>query len=131
MNLVGKHGQVPARVNSTYVRQLVYVFLTNGHGTALSADPIYRELIGKFDPSQAEIALRLFAESKIASRLQHDLPRTKWAELIDLIAPKLTGRSDLRLLDAVRGFTGTPDQLKLDSGIKQQLNLGGPRAKAH
>jgi hypothetical protein len=130
LNLVGKHGQVPARVNSTYVRQLVYVFLTNGNGTAWSADPIYKELIGKFDPSQAGIALRLFVDSKIASRLQHDLSRTKWAELIDLIAPKLTGRSDRRLLDAVRDFNGTPDQLKLDSGIKQQLSLGASRRKA-
>ncbi|WP_410673200.1 hypothetical protein [Amycolatopsis sp. cmx-4-68] len=130
LNLVGKYGQVPAGVGPTYVRQLVYVFLTNGNGIAWSADPIYKELIGKFDTGQAGIALRIFSDSKIASRLQHDLPRTKWAELLDLIAPKLTGRRDRTLLDAVRAFNGTPDQLKLDSGIKQQLNVGGPRAKA-
>ncbi|MFC4125209.1 hypothetical protein [Nocardia rhizosphaerae] len=129
LNLVGKYGQVPARISSTYVRQLVYVFLTNGSGTAWSADPIYKELIGKFDGGQAAIALRVFDDSKIASRLQHELPRTKWAELLELITPKLTGRRDRALLDAVRAFNGTPDQLKLDSGIKQQLNLGGLRGR--
>ncbi|MEV0539263.1 hypothetical protein [Nocardia salmonicida] len=130
LNLVGTHGQVPARFSPTYVRQLVYVFLTNGNGTAWNADPIYKELIGKFDPNQAGIALRVFADSKIASRLQHDLSRTKWAELLDLIAPKLTGRRDRTLLDAIRAFNGTPDQLKLDSGIKQQLNLSSPRGRS-
>ncbi|MGY6657625.1 hypothetical protein ACXIZN_36235 [Amycolatopsis sp. TRM77291] len=130
LNLVGTHGQVPARFSPTYVRQLVYVFLTNGNGTAWNADPIYKELIGKFDGRQAGIALRVFTDSKIASRLRRDLGRTKWAELLDLIAPKLTGRADRRLLDAVRAFNGTPDQLRLDSGIKQQLDVGGPRTKS-
>ncbi|MFF0546849.1 hypothetical protein ACFYTF_28835 [Nocardia thailandica] len=130
LNLVGTHGQVPARFSPTYVRQLVYVFLTNGNGIAWNADPIYRELIGKFDPNQAGIALRAFADSKISSRLQHDLSRTKWAELLDLIAPKLTGRRDRTLLDAVRTFSGTPDQLKLDSAIKQQLDLSSPRGRS-
>lgn len=111
------------------VRQLVYVFLTNGHGSSWAADPIYKDLISKFDTVQAGIALRTFAESAISSRLQHPLAREKWAELLDLIEPKLTGRLDRTLLDAVREFSGTPDQLILDSEIKRQLGLWKPRSR--
>ncbi|WP_189160632.1 hypothetical protein [Lentzea pudingi] len=127
LNLVGKYGQVPAQLNSRYVAQIVYVFLTNGHGTSWAADPTYEQLIRLFDSDQAALALRSFTESRIASRLQHTLSRTKWDELLDLIEPKLTGRRDRTLLDAIRAFTGTPDQLALDSGIKRLL--GGPRQR--
>ncbi|MFG1924353.1 hypothetical protein [Cryptosporangium sp. NPDC048952] len=127
LNLVGTHGQVPDRLSPKYVREIVYVFLTNGNGVAWSADPIYKNLIGKFNGGQAATALRSFADNKIAIRLQHDLARSKWTELLDLIAPKLTGRRDRALLGAVRAFNGTPDQLRIDSGIKQQLDVPSPR----
>jgi hypothetical protein len=54
----------------------------------------------------------------IRLRLQEDLPRKKWKELLDLIDPKLTGRGDRAFLDAVRDFAGTPDQLYQDTKIK-------------
>ncbi|WAU78354.1 hypothetical protein O1Q96_00450 (plasmid) [Streptomyces sp. Qhu-G9] len=38
--------------------------------------------------------------------------------LLDLIDPKLTGCGDRAFLDAVRNFTGTPDQLYQDTKIK-------------
>lgn len=121
--LVGKHGQVPDGFSTTYVRQLIYVFLTNGHGKSWAADPIYKELIGTFDSAQAGIARRTFADSTISSRLQRTLAREKWAELLDLIEPKLTGRRDRTLLDTVRAFSGTPDRLILDSEVKRQLGV--------
>lgn len=126
--LAGRHGQVPNGFNTTYVRQLVYVFLTNGHGASWAADPIYKDLISKFDTVQAGIALRTFTDSAISSRLQHALSKEKWGELLDLIEPKLTGRRDRTLLDTVRKFNGTPDQLILDSEIKRQLGLRKTRS---
>jgi hypothetical protein len=120
--LVGRYGNVPAPLTRKYVHNLVYVFLTNGHGTAWNADPIYRELIGRFDVSQASLALRAFTSTAISSRLQHSLSRQRWAELLDIIAPKLTGRRDRAFLQAVREFTGTPDKLIMDSDIKKQLD---------
>jgi hypothetical protein len=123
LNLVGRYGQVPTQLARRHVGYLVYVFLTNGHGLAWSADPIYKELISRFDGEQAALALRSFAATAISSRLRYELPRTKWAELLDLIAPKLTGRRDRALLAAIRTFNGTPDQLVLDTEIKRQLEL--------
>lgn len=117
-DVVGRHGDIPEQVTRSYVRHLVYVFLTNGYGVAWNAEPIYRELIGRFDGHQAAIALRSFTHSHIRLRLQDDLPRKKWKELLDLIDPKLTGRGDRAFLDTVRTFRGTPDRLYQDTKIK-------------
>ncbi|MEU7384996.1 hypothetical protein AB0A91_34560 [Streptomyces sp. NPDC042207] len=117
-DVVGRHGDIPKQVVRSYVIHLVYVFLTNGYGVAWNAEPIYKELIGRFDGYQAAIALRGFANSQIRLRLQDDIPRKKWKELLDQIEPKLTGRGDRTFLDAVRNFRGTPDQLYQDTKIK-------------
>jgi hypothetical protein len=117
-DVVGRHGDIPEQAVRSYVVHLVFVFLTNGYGVAWNAEPIYKELIGRFDGYQAAIALRGFANSQIRLRLQDELPRKKWKELLDLIAPKLTGRSDRAFLDAVRDFGGTPDRLYQDTKIK-------------
>jgi hypothetical protein len=63
-DLVGRYGKVPAQLRSRYVHEIVYVFLTNGHGVAWNADPIYQELIELFDGEQAALALRSFADTK-------------------------------------------------------------------
>jgi hypothetical protein len=120
--LVGKYGNVPVPLARKYVHCLVYVFLTNGYGVAWNAEPSYRELISRFDVSQASIALRVFTNTMISSRLQQKLPQQKWTELLDLITPKLTGRRDRALLQTIRAFKGTPDQLIKDSGIKKQID---------
>ncbi|WP_177235234.1 hypothetical protein [Streptomyces sp. MUSC 14] len=119
-DVVGRHGDIPAQVTRSYVVHLVYVFLTNSHGVAWNAEPTYQELIGRFDGLQAAFALRSFANSKIRLRLEDKLPREKWDELLDMIAPKLTGRRDRAFLDTVRDFNGTPDELWLDSKIKAE-----------
>lgn len=129
LDLVGRYGQVPSMLCQRYVEQIVYVFLTNGYGVAWNADPIYKELIGLFDASQASYALRSFADAKISSRLQRDLPRQKWAELLELITPKLTGGDDRRLLADIQSFHGTPDQMILDSNIRRRLGLVRPPAR--
>lgn len=123
LDLVGRYGQVPTQISLRYVHEIVYVFLTNGHGVARAADPIYRKLIRRFDSDQAAMALRSFSYTPISSRLQFDLPGAKWVELLDLIDPKLTARRDRALLESVRAFVGTPDQLMTDQAIKQQLEI--------
>jgi hypothetical protein len=128
LDLVGRFGKVPAQLRHRYVSELVYVFLTNGSGISWSADPIYQQLIELFDGEQAGLALRSFADTRISSRLQFTLGREKWDQLLELIDPKLTGRRDRMLLEAVRAFNGTPDQLIVDSSIQRQL--GDPNADA-
>ncbi|MEU5524667.1 hypothetical protein ABZ759_29390 [Streptomyces sp. NPDC047860] len=119
--LVGQHGAVPDNLVRQYVNTLVTVFLTNGHGEAKAANPIYLDLIGRFDPEQASLALRAFANAEISSQLQRLLSQKKWNELLNVIDVKITGRPERELLQAVREFPGTPDKLRLDSGIKRYL----------
>lgn len=120
--LVGKRTNVPRAVVKKYVNSLVYVFLTNGYGVAWGADPIYRDLIERFSVDQAATALRAFDVPEIANKLQLQLGREKWQELLDLLEPKLTARPDRELLSAIRQFGGSPDQLRKDSNIRQVLD---------
>lgn len=120
-DVVGRHSDIPAQVTRSYVLHLVYVFLTNSHGVAWNAEPIYEELIQRFDTFQAAIALRSFANRPIRLKLQNKLPREKWGELIELIASKLTGRADRALLSEIRAFSGTPDELWSDTKIKADV----------
>jgi hypothetical protein len=119
--LVGQQSTVPTALAQDYVRTLVRVFLTNGHGVASGADPIYRDLISRFDPQQAAHAIRSFADPEISSQLQRALPQSKWSELLDIVDIKLTGRPDRDLLEEIRNFNGTPDKLRLDTAIRQRL----------
>lgn len=119
--LVGEQGDVPSSLVPKYTAGLIEVFLTNGHGVAFGADSVYRELIGRFDPHQAGVALRSFSQSTIAARLQHSLPQRQWETLLNLLEPKLTSRSDRELLEAVRRFTGSPHVLHLATDIQRLL----------
>lgn len=119
-DVVGRHGEVPELLTAPYVATLVSVFLTNTHGTAWNAEPYYIQLIERFDVRQAAYALRSFAFRSITPKLVDKLPQEKWAQLVDLIAPKLTERQDRALLADIRAFTGTPDQLRRDTKIAAQ-----------
>ncbi|MFF3060390.1 hypothetical protein [Streptomyces sp. NPDC057909] len=120
--LVGQHGSVPANLVRQYVKTVVTVFLTNSNGPVFAAEPIYLDLIGRFDPQQASLALRSFANAEISSQLQRPLSRTKWGELLNVLDVKITGRPERELLQAIREFPGTPDKLRLASGIKRYLD---------
>ncbi|MFF0415602.1 hypothetical protein ACFYUY_34890 [Kitasatospora sp. NPDC004745] len=119
--LVGQHGDVPDSLNRKYVLGVIEVFLTNGNGVAINADPIYQDLIARFSPQQASLALTSFSDPVIVSKLQWERSQGKWAELLGLIGNKLTGRSDRELFEAVQGFAGKPHLLVKDPGIKIQL----------
>ena len=71
---VGTHGNIPGAVAERYVDALVEVYLTNGNGVAWTAEPIYVELLGKFDVPQALLAFRRL---EISSKLQFPLVRQK------------------------------------------------------
>ncbi|MFN2609450.1 MAG: hypothetical protein ABR507_01020, partial [Actinomycetota bacterium] len=119
--LVGEKADVPRQVARRYVLVLVEVFLTNGHGVAWNSEPIYLRLIEKFDSRQAGIALTVFTDKTIASRLQLSLAQDKFRELQTVIRPKLARRQERELADAVGSFKGPLDHLKDDASIKRLL----------
>ncbi|MEG8178079.1 hypothetical protein GZH49_05960 [Nocardia terpenica] len=110
--LIGERGQVPTGLATKYVKTLVEVFLTNGHGVCWAADQIYIKLIERLNSIQAQIALRSFTDQTISSRLQTEIARSKWTELLALLEPKLTNRVDRDLYTAIRNFTDSADKLR-------------------
>ena len=118
--LVGELGDVPDGVEPKYVRTLVEVFIGNGTGIAWSADPIYRTLLRNLSAHQAGRALRAFMDPTISSRLSTASAREQWPDLLDIVEPKLARRSDRELLRAIREFSGTPDQLRIDTRISER-----------
>lgn len=122
--LAGAEGNIPEAVSAKYVRAVVTTFLGNGYGVSNAAIPAYTRMIEGFGPREAGRALRAFTDPGIASVLWSATGRNQWAELLGLLEPKLTLRTDRTLYDAVRAFTGPPDRLALDPSI---LRLATPR----
>ena len=117
--LVGQFTAVPQPVNVTYVRGLVDVFLTNGHGIAWNAEATYLELINNFDQKQAILAVLSYADPSIASKLQFRLPKQQYLELLDVLEPKITAPAVLELIDGIRTYAGGFDKLSVDSSVKR------------
>lgn len=101
-SVIGTHGSVPAQLNYPYVKTIISVFLTNGNGVAWSAEPIYIELIKNFNPKQSFIALTSFTDEGIKSKLQFNLCRQKFEEMLDYIQPNITSDGVLSLLEEIR-----------------------------
>ena len=118
--LVGAAGRIPAAVRERYVLSLVEVFLTNGNGVAHNADPIYRSLIGAFDPTQARVAVCSFIDDTIASRLQFRLPQAQFRELLGLLRPTIPAAGQ-ELVDVLAAYTGPLEHLRDDNSVMRQV----------
>lgn len=122
LDLAGELGDVPESVRERYIHVVVDCFLGNGYGVSVAAAPSYETMLSRFSSGDAGIALRLFLDPVYSSLLSNSVGRNQWAELLDVLEPKLTSTTDRTLMAAIRGFSGTPDQLRLDTNIK---NLAG------
>jgi hypothetical protein len=52
------------------------------------------------------LALRANRNPAVAAKLQYRIPQEQWAELLELIGPKPTRRSDRELLAAIERYAG-------------------------
>ena len=113
--------KVPKATRAPYVAALVEVFLTNGHGVAWNADPHYESMLSRFAPKEAEMAVKELFNETIQSTLRWEIPRAKYAELLDLLEPKITRPAARDLMKAIRSFTGAPSALAKDTKLKRLL----------
>lgn len=131
--LAGSQGDVPSEIRDHYVRTITEFFIGNGYGVSWSAEPIYLDLIQRFSSADAAIALRMFNNVAFSSLLASSTGKTQWNRLLDAIDPKLTSPDDRTLFAAIRAFTGSPEQLRIDTGIKKlvaySVAVGGPHDK--
>jgi hypothetical protein len=118
LDLAGEKGDVPEIVRDRYVRLAIECFLGNGYGVSTGALPLYELMIARFSSSDASIVIRLFLDPICSSLLSTAVGRQQWGLLLEVLEPKLTSNTDRSLTAAIRGFTGNPDQLRLDSKIK-------------
>ncbi len=119
-NIVGSEGKIPASLNRKYIIGLVEVYLTNGHGVAWNAEPIYRSLIDLFDSIQAVYTILSFYEDSIASKLQFLLCKEKYFELLEMMKNKVSAPAIKELIEEIENFKGPIDKLKDDRRFNQK-----------
>lgn len=78
-------------------------------------------MISTFDPNEAELALHQLFEPTVSSKLRWEKPRAKYAELIEMLDPKITRPVAREFMEAIRAFTGNPDDLAKDTNLKRLL----------
>lgn len=120
-NIIGEGGTLPEQARRVTVLSIVKVFLTNGNGIARSAEPYYIKIIKQFSQKEALIALLSFSDEQIASRLQFPLCEKKYKELLTLIKGKLSAPGINELLEEIEKFSGKPEMMLHDSGIKRMI----------
>ena len=119
--LIGDTGSVPRQLRNYYVFSLVEVFLTNGNGVAVNAQPIYRELIKRFDSTQAILAILSFTQEKIASKLRVDLCEKKFRQLLQILKVKITSDIVNDLISDIENFQNPLDMLRDDPNLKEKV----------
>ena len=112
---------VPNSVKIPYVTALVEAFLTNGNGVAWAADPHYVKMLSRLDPAESEQALLMLFHPTIASKLRWESAQAKYAELLDLLEPKLTRPAARAVMEELRSFSGRPSDLSKDSSLKRLI----------
>ena len=127
LNLVGPDGNVPDNVRDNYVKTVMECFLGNGYGVATAAEPSYQQMIQKFSPQDAGIALRTCIDPVFSSLLSTPVGQRQWNKVLDILEPKMISRPNRDLMEAIKEFSGQPGKLRLDSKIIELA--GGPIMK--
>jgi hypothetical protein len=120
-SLVGDKGIIPSAVLEQYIEGLVEVFLTNGHGTAWSADEIYKILLAKLDATQALLAVLSFRKLQISSKLQFNLGQQKFRELVAIARGKITAPQGVDILDIVDNYKAPLSTLRSDTVLMKRV----------
>ena len=122
LRLIGENGQVPVQISKKYVLALVEVYLTNGNGVAVNAEPIYISLIERFDSTQALIAILSFNNTRISTKLQHTLCQEKYRKLVEMMKVKVSAPAVKELIDEIEKYRGPLDKLKSESKFKNKVD---------
>lgn len=119
--LIGEDNKsiLESSLREKYVYCLVECFITNGHGVAWNAEPIYIELLNQLDSTTSVIALLSITEISIKSMLQFTLCKQKYKELLNILKEKIISRPSLELVDLIDNFKGPLDKIDNDSTFQK------------
>jgi hypothetical protein len=117
-SILGSPASVPVGAEAKYITTLVRVFLTNGYGTANSANIYYLELIKDFTPKQAIFALALIFDEGISSKLQIPRCESKFYEMVDLVEGKISTHAAKQLIDEIKSHKYSLSSIRADRKLK-------------
>ena len=117
--LVGT-GKIPKQIDQTYTLGLVEVFLSNGNGVAVNAQPIYLSLLNRLNQQQSLLAVLSFTDERIASRLQFSICQSKYHELLQIMKSKVPPAVK-ELINDVEAYKAPLHTMKEDSRIRRKV----------
>lgn len=111
--------RIPTIIEKDYVSKILYVFLTNGSGTAWNAEGYYIDMIHNFTEMQKIIALSLIEQDEFIKRkLNYSLCVKKYKQFLQLLLPQFSDQVIITLIDLILHFTGPFTEVMKDSNIK-------------
>ena len=118
---MGQPPSVPVANRAKYVVTLIEAYLGNGYGVSTAAAPIYEELIEAFSTDEALLELTSFTHPVIASSLQMQLSQSRWATLLSLLRPRVTGEAARVLLAALDAYTGPMHSAAKEANLRRAV----------
>lgn len=120
-SMVGVPPKIPINLERKFVLGIVEVFLTNGNGVAINAQPYYKEMLQNLDEKRSIIAAFSFLTDEIASKLQFRMCSEKFREMVGILKNNISSNQVREILERVERTTGQLDNLRLDTQLKRQL----------
>ncbi|TQR19934.1 hypothetical protein [Psychrobacillus vulpis] len=117
--LIGE-GEIPDTIKNKYIESLVEVFLSNGSGITWNAEPVYQELLAKFNNEMALKAILTIFDKRIKALISNSrLRKDQYFKMVSLLKAKVTSKSAQELIDLILEFTGPIDKIELDAKFKR------------
>ena len=94
---------------------------TNGYGECWDADPIYKELISKFNQEQINTAVYSIMNERIASMLQIERCSRKHIEMLDFLDKKNTSPVVHEVIETIKNYGASLATYRRDTTVKQKM----------
>ncbi|RAI35887.1 hypothetical protein [Rhodoplanes serenus] len=120
-SLIGDKGSIPPTIVERYVEGLVDVYLTNGHGVAWQAEPVYQRLLARLDSTQALLAVLSFRKVHISSKLQFALAQEKFREIVTIAKNKVTSPQGIEIINTVETYKAPVEFLRGETKVMEKV----------
>lgn len=119
---IDENSSVPTSVEDSYIKVLIYCYVTNGNGIAWEANDIYENLIKQFSSSQSLKALLSFTDNEINGKFTNKLCTTQFKKMLGLIQPNVVQNKFNDLLEFILQFNGPLNKIQNDARYKKEFS---------
>ncbi|MGE5409997.1 MAG: hypothetical protein ACM3MI_03480 [Clostridiales bacterium] len=113
---------VPSHIRIKYVLGVVEAYLSNGNGVAWNAEPIYLELIDRFNQKESLIAIIAFRNQKVSSRLQFPLCQKQFLLLINRLRTNITSPAAIEIIDIIESYKFSLENMRRDTKFNKKVD---------